>query len=68
MLGKELSSFLGSSTNGRANALESASDLLLSSFLSSVSLSDDNGSQQVESSNKSVSTNSHSKRYTNSVT
>ncbi|KAJ8772277.1 hypothetical protein K2173_027454 [Erythroxylum novogranatense] len=52
MLGKELSSFLGSSTNGRANTVELAPDLLLTPFLGIVKDSDPKGNQQDESSNK----------------
>ncbi|XP_021655571.2 protein DEHYDRATION-INDUCED 19 homolog 6 isoform X5 [Hevea brasiliensis] len=51
MIGKELSSFLGSSTNGRANTNESAPDPLLSPFLGSGSHSHPQGSQEDESSN-----------------
>uniref|UniRef100_A0A2P2M8F5 Di19 C-terminal domain-containing protein n=1 Tax=Rhizophora mucronata TaxID=61149 RepID=A0A2P2M8F5_RHIMU len=58
MLSRELSSFLGSSTNGRGNTLESASHLLFSPILSSVSLSDQDGSQEDEFSNKSASVTS----------
>ncbi|KDP31023.1 hypothetical protein JCGZ_11399 [Jatropha curcas] len=53
MISKELSSFLGSSTNGRANTNEPAPEPLLSPFLSSGLHSHPEGSQQDESSNKS---------------
>ncbi|OAY47854.1 protein DEHYDRATION-INDUCED 19 homolog 6 isoform X2 [Manihot esculenta] len=52
MIGKELSSFLGSSTNGRANTNEPAPDPLVSPFLDSSSHSHSKGSQQDESSNR----------------
>ncbi|KAL3575358.1 hypothetical protein D5086_023459 [Populus alba] len=58
MLGKDLSSFLGSSTNSRANTHESAPDPLLSPFLGNLSLSDPRQSQHDEPSNISAS---HSK-------
>ncbi|KAG6754107.1 hypothetical protein POTOM_042115 [Populus tomentosa] len=58
MLGKDLSSFLGSSTNNRANTHESAPDPLLSPFLGNLSLSDPRQSQHDEPSNISAS---HSK-------
>ncbi|KAJ9163806.1 hypothetical protein P3X46_023437 [Hevea brasiliensis] len=54
MIGKELSLFLGTSTNGRLNSNESAPDPLLSPFLGIVSHSHPKGSQQDESSNRSA--------------
>ncbi|XP_057996267.1 protein DEHYDRATION-INDUCED 19 homolog 6 isoform X8 [Hevea brasiliensis] len=63
MIGKELSSFLGSSTNGRANTNESAPDPLLSPFLGSGSHSHPQGSQEDESSNITA----HLKRFGNGI-
>jgi hypothetical protein len=60
MLGKDLSSFLGSSTNSRTNTHESAPDPLLSPFLGNLSRSDPRQSQHDEPFNISAS---HSKRY-----
>ncbi|KAG8638765.1 hypothetical protein MANES_14G060400v8 [Manihot esculenta] len=54
VISKELSSFLGSSANGRANTNESAPDTLLSPFLGSGSHSHLQGSQQGESSNRTA--------------
>ncbi|KAI9174956.1 hypothetical protein LWI28_025303 [Acer negundo] len=60
MLGKELSSFLGSSTTGRGYAHESVPDPLLSPFLCNAPLIDTKGIQQDNCSNK-VSVASDSK-------
>lgn len=54
-LGKELSSFLGGLTNGKANAQEYAPDPLLSPFLNGVSNPEPKGSQQDESFKENVS-------------
>ncbi|CAK7357307.1 unnamed protein product [Dovyalis caffra] len=63
MLGKDLSSFLGSPTNSRINTHESAPDPLLSPFFGNLSLSHPKRSQPDEPSNKSASVTSHSKSY-----
>ncbi|KAB5532050.1 hypothetical protein DKX38_018720 [Salix brachista] len=55
MLGKDLSSFLGSSTNSRTNTHGSAHDPLLSPFLVNPSPSDPRKSQHDEPFNKSAS-------------
>uniref|UniRef100_A0A6N2ME94 Di19 C-terminal domain-containing protein n=1 Tax=Salix viminalis TaxID=40686 RepID=A0A6N2ME94_SALVM len=55
MLGKDLSSFLGSSTNSRTNTHGSSHDPLLSPFLVNPSPSDPRKSQHDEPLNKSVS-------------
>lgn len=60
MLGKELSSFLGSPTVGKETH-EAAPDPLLSPFLHSTPLSDSNGNQQENSSKATVA--SDAKRY-----
>ncbi|XP_043805944.1 uncharacterized protein LOC110599881 isoform X4 [Manihot esculenta] len=54
VISKELSSFLESSTNGRANTNESAPDPLLSPFLGSGTHSHLRGSQQDEPSNRTA--------------
>lgn len=55
MLGKDLSSFLGSSTNSRTNTHESAPDPLLSPFLGNLSRSDPRQGQHEEPFNISAS-------------
>lgn len=62
MLGKELSSFLGSPTIVRGNAPESLPDPLLSPFLCSGTLSDTKGIQKDDCTNE-VSLASDLKRY-----
>lgn len=62
MLGKELSSFLGSPTIFRGNAPESLPDPLLSPFLCSGTLSDTKGIQKDDCTNE-VSLASDLKRY-----
>lgn len=65
MLGKELSSFLGSSTTGKGNAQECIPDPLLSPFLCRAPISETKGIQKDDCSNE-VSVASDLKRYRSS--
>lgn len=67
MLGKDLSSFLDSSTNGRTNTHDAVPDPLFSPFLSNGSRSDPKGSQEDEFFNESAYLTSPSRRYTPSM-
>lgn len=64
MINKELSSFLGSSTNSRANINEAAPDPILSPFLGGASHSHSKGSEQNESCNSSAQSARYASHYT----